>query len=150
MRRVLRWGAGLIVGMALAVQLVPYGRAHTNPPRRAEPQWDSPETRALAVRACYTCHSNETTWPWYTSVAPVSWLTQWDVDSGRRKLNFSEWDRPQRDAHEAAETVGEGEMPPWYFAAGRPDARLTAPERRALAAGLERTMPPHRRVARDD
>jgi hypothetical protein len=101
------------------------------------------------VRACYTCHSNETVWPWYTSVAPLSWLTQWDVDTGRRKLNFSEWDRPQRDAHEAAETVREGEMPPWYFAAGRPEARLTPAERGALVAGLQRSLGTRRRASRE-
>ena len=61
----------VIVGF-LAIQLVPYGRTHTNPPVTAEPAWDSPQTRALAVRACFDCHSNETVWPWYTSIAPIS------------------------------------------------------------------------------
>jgi hypothetical protein len=65
----LAWGVigGLVLGL-LAIQLVPYGRDHTNPPVRREPAWDSPTTRALAVRACFDCHSNETHWPWYTHV----------------------------------------------------------------------------------
>src|SRR5215216_1353338 len=98
MRRLMRagWGAAMIVGVLFVVlQLVPYGRRHDNPPTTREPAWDDPTTRALAVRACFDCHSNETRWPWYSYVAPVSWLTQRDVDEGRRELNFSEWDRQQ-------------------------------------------------------
>jgi mono/diheme cytochrome c family protein len=124
----------------LGLQAVPYGRQHANPPARREPGWDSAETRALAVRACFDCHSNETTWPWYTSVAPISWLAQWDVDEGRRVLNFSEWDRPQREAPESAKTVRQGEMPPWFYVLPRPHARLSVAERDALVRGLEATF----------
>jgi hypothetical protein len=68
MLRILRWlGALPIVGV-LAIQLLPYGRRHTNPPVTQEPRWDQPRTRALAVRACFDCHSNETVWPWYSRV----------------------------------------------------------------------------------
>ena len=135
------WGlGGAIVVLLLAAQLVPYGRTHTNPPVRREPAWDSPATRALAVRVCFDCHSNETHWPWYTNVAPVSWLAQRDVDEGRRELNFSEWDRPQKEAHESAKTVREGSMPPWFYVLPRPHARLSAAERDRLIAGLEATF----------
>ncbi|MRR33844.1 hypothetical protein EG829_03970, partial [bacterium] len=61
------------------IQAVPYGRNHDNPPVVREPNWDSPETRGLAKRVCFDCHSNETVWPWYTWVAPVSWLVYRDV-----------------------------------------------------------------------
>src|SRR5687768_3027163 len=84
MRRMLRWLGVAIVGVLAAVQLVPYGRDHTNPPVRQEPAWDRPQTRALVARACFDCHSNETTWPWYSHIAPVSWLIQRDVVEGRR------------------------------------------------------------------
>jgi len=87
------------------IQLIPFGRQHTNPPVVREPAWDSPQTRALAKRACFNCHSNETTWPWYSSVAPVSWLTQRDVNGGRSHLNFSEWNKVQRHAGHAAEEI---------------------------------------------
>ena len=56
-----------------AAQLLPLGRTRPNGPVTGEPQWANPETRALAVRACYSCHSNEVEWPWYAKVAPVSW-----------------------------------------------------------------------------
>ncbi|HZP36396.1 MAG TPA: heme-binding domain-containing protein [Methylomirabilota bacterium] len=140
LRKILRWIGIALVVVLVAIQLVPYGRRHTNPPGRVEPPWDSPATRALAVRACYDCHSNETVWPWYSHVAPMSWLAQRDVEEGRRKLNFSEWDRPQKDAHESAKTVRNGEMPPWFYVPLHPDARLTAEETRALIAGLEATV----------
>jgi hypothetical protein len=140
MWRVVRWAGGVVVVVLLAIQLVPYGRDHANPPVTREPPWDRPETRALAVRACFDCHSNETHWPWYTHVAPISWLTQYDVDEGRRVLNYSEWDRGQREAHESAKSVRTGEMPPWFYMLPRPHARLAPAERTALIAGLEATF----------
>jgi len=148
--RILRWlGIALIVALVV-VQLVPYGRRHTNPPARVEPRWDAPATRTLAVRACYDCHSNETVWPWYSHVAPVSWLAQRDVDEGRRKLNFSEWDRPQKEARESAKTVRKGEMPPWFYVLIHPDARFTAAETQALIAGLGATLGTKGGKGRDD
>jgi mono/diheme cytochrome c family protein len=139
MRIVRPVGIALVVAL-VALQLVPYGRRHTNPPGHVEPAWDAPATRALAVRACYDCHSNETVWPWYSHVAPISWLAQYDVDEGRRKVNFSEWDRPQKEAHESAKTVRKAEMPPWFYVAIHPEARLTAEETQALIGGLEATL----------
>jgi hypothetical protein len=58
-----------VLGTLLAMQLVPYGRAHTNPPVTGEPTWDAPGTRALAKQACFDCHSNETEWPAYAHIA---------------------------------------------------------------------------------
>jgi hypothetical protein len=130
-------GLGLLV-LLVVIQVVPYGRSHTNPPVTAEPGWDVPETRELAVRACFDCHSNETAWPWYTNVAPV--LVQRDVDRGRAALNLSESARPAEEADEAAETVREGEMPPRPYTLIHPDARLTDGELQRLAAGLAATL----------
>ncbi|MGF1667691.1 MAG: heme-binding domain-containing protein [Acidimicrobiia bacterium] len=132
------FAAGLL--MLALIQLVPFGRDHTNPVVTAEPRWDSPVTRELAERACFDCHSNETEWPWYAGVAPVSWLVYRDVTEGRDSLNFSEWDRPQEEADEAAETVLEGEMPPRYFLPAHPEAVLSDEEITALAEGLARTI----------
>ncbi len=123
-----------------AIQLVPYGRDHTNPPVKREPAWDSPHTRELFFRACKDCHSNATIWPWYGGVAPFSWLVRSDVDEGRRKLNVSEWDRPGNRGDKAAGEVREGEMPPWYYRPLHPEGRLTAKQREELIAGLARTF----------
>lgn len=137
----LRWSVAVLVLM----QLVPYGRDHTNPPVREEPKWDSPRTRELFRRACFDCHSNETVWPWYSNVAPVSWMVQNDVDGGREHLNFSEWDRPQSRAREVAEEVLEGEMPPWFYLPLHPEAKLSDAEKRELVDGAEKTLGPQER-----
>ncbi len=126
-----------IVGLVVGLQLVPYGRNHSNPPVRQEPQWDSPETRKLAERACFDCHSNEVKWPWYSHVAPVSWLVQHDVDEGREYLNFSEFDRPQKEAKKAAEELEEGEMPPGIYTPMHPEAVLTPEEKAQLIRSFE-------------
>ena len=128
-----------LVGLFALAQLVPYGRSHTNPPVQAEPAWDSPQTRALAKRACFDCHSNLTTWPWYSNVAPVSWLVQRDVDSGRSALNFSEWNRPQ-ETDDIVEAVAGGGMPPWYYKIAHPKSRLSSAEGAKLARGLGATV----------
>jgi hypothetical protein len=73
-------------------------------------------------------------------VAPLSWLAQRDVVEGRRELNFSEWDRPQKVAHESAKTVRKGEMPPWFYLLPRPEARLSDVDRAELIRGLEATF----------
>lgn len=138
MRVATRWIGGGVVAVALGIQAIPYGHRHLNPPVRGEPPWDSPATRALAVRGCFDCHSNQTVWPWYASVAPASWLVQHDVDAGRKHLNFSEWDQPQRHAHHATEEVHDGGMPPWWY----PWDRLSRADRDALARGLASTIGP--------
>jgi hypothetical protein len=148
--RLARWAGGIVVLVLVVMQLVPYGRDHVNPPVTGEPPWDRPQTRALAVRACFDCHSNQTVWPWYTHVAPISWLTQRDVEEGRRALNYSEWDRGQREAHESAKTLRTGEMPPWFYMLPRPQARLTPSERATLIAGLEATFGTERARGRED
>jgi heme-binding protein len=142
-RRWPRWLAyALVAALVLfgLAQLVPYGRDHANPRAGAEPRWDSPLTRALAADACFDCHSDLTKWPWYSKVAPVSWLIQRDVESGREELNFTQWLRAQDGAGDAVEVTRSGSMPPWYYKAMHPNARLTSAERTRLADGLERTL----------
>lgn len=137
--RLLRAAGPVVLLGALIIQLVPYG-ATANPAARSEPAWNAPRTRELAVRACFDCHSNETAWPWYSRVAPLSWLVRRDVDKGRAKLNLSEWGLRRQEAGEAAETVAEGEMPMAVYSLLHAEARLTAAERRELVAGLTATL----------
>jgi mono/diheme cytochrome c family protein len=119
---------------------VPYGRPHVNPPTVSEPTWDAPATRALAKQACFDCHSNETEWPAYARVAPVSWLVQHDVAEGRAVLNFSEWQTPQEKSADAAEELLEGEMPPAMYRLMHAHARLNDADRDRLARGLAKTL----------
>jgi hypothetical protein len=130
-----------LAALFLVIQIVPYGRDHENPPVTQEVKWDSARTRELAVGACYDCHSNLTEWPWYSNVAPVSWLVYSDVQEGREKLNFSEWDRPQgEEGDEASEAVREGSMPPLQYKPLHPAGRLSDAEREELARGIEQTL----------
>jgi hypothetical protein len=139
-QRWLLWGGISAFALLVLAQAVPYGRNHTNPPVTKEPAWDSPRTRALAVRACYDCHSNETKWLWYSNIAPVSWLVQRDVDSGRSALNFSEWDKPQDvSAGDIAEAI-RGGMPPWFYTLIHRNAALNATEKNQLISGLNATF----------
>ncbi|MFQ3631160.1 heme-binding domain-containing protein [Roseiflexus sp.] len=131
--------AGLML-LVLLMQLIPYGREHTNPPVIAEPAWDSPQTRALFFRACADCHSNETTWPWYSNIAPASWLITRDVTQGRAEFNVSEWGRPDNDGDDAAKLVQNGEMPPWFYLPLHPEANLSPVERQQLINGLLATF----------
>ena len=139
-QRAIRFAVFALAVGILLIQFVPYGRNHTNPPVTQAPRWDNPRTEELASRACLDCHSNETRWPWYSSVAPVSWRIQSHVDEGREKLNLSQMDRPQEDAHEAAEAVSSGKMPPRDYLLAHPEARLTPAERAEFAQGLAATL----------
>jgi mono/diheme cytochrome c family protein len=128
---------GIIVFAAVAIQFIPYGKDYTNPSVVAEPGWDHPRTRELFFRACGDCHSNETRWPWYGRIAPVSWLVRHDVDEGREHFNVSVWGIQNRNKGDgAAKEVREGEMPPWFYAIPHPEARLSREERAELIKGL--------------
>ena len=139
-----RLATSALVALALIgvlIQGIPYGWDRTNPPVTGEPSWDSARTRELTVRACFDCHSNEVVYPWYSQVAPVSWAVALHVEQGRAAVNYSEWDRPQRDADASAKTVIKGEMPPSYYALlTHADARLTDAELEQLIRGLEATF----------
>ena len=121
--------AALVVSQAIRID-------RSNPPVQAELSANA-EVAAILRRACYNCHSNETLWPWYTNIAPVSWLAGSDVYSGRRLLNFSSWEAYDRNLQseklkEIAETVAGGEMPPWYYTLVHSEARLDAKEREQI------------------
>ena len=130
----------VLVALAFLIQLVPYGRDHSNPPVIAEPDWDTPRTRELFFAACKDCHSHETVWPWYASVAPVSWLLAHDVEEGRSEFNVSRWGQGKQEADEAAEMLREEEMPPWFYLPTHPEARLSEAERDELLRGLVATF----------
>jgi hypothetical protein len=120
--------------LLVAAQLVPV--THTNPPVTADVAAPA-DVAPLLRRACYACHSNETVWPWYAHVAPVSWLLAHDVGEGREEVDFSTWDAysPGRRAKKLERSVQEiagGDMPPWYYVLVHPEARLDARQRDVL------------------
>jgi hypothetical protein len=135
MRSASRWaGFGLAIFL-LGAQLVPVDRAN---PVASGPLAGLPGPLEQTLRhACYDCHSRETVWPWYSRLAPVSWLVAHDVVEGREHLDFSIWTtlRPARQTKLLAkivEEVREGEMPPHLYALMHPQARLDDGARAAL------------------
>ncbi len=143
MKRFLTRLLWFLVAVLVVIQFVPFRQARTNPPVRRGPDWDAPRTEELARRACFDCHSNETRWPWYSALAPMRWRIVEHVEEGRAHLNFSEFDEPQPDAHEAAELTAEGVMPLGDYLRMHPEAQLTEGERSELVNGLARTLGEH-------
>lgn len=125
-----------MLGLFVLLQLVPYGWQHSNPPVVADAPWPDAASAQIARTSCYACHSNETDWPIYSYVAPMSWLVRADVDDGRHELNFSDWD--DGDADDAIEAILDGEMPLGRYTMIHRDAALTGAERDALVGALRR------------
>lgn len=126
---------------AVAIQFIPYGKDHTNPPIISEPTWNSPQTKELFNNACADCHSHQTKYPWYSDVAPISWLLARDIQEGREHFNVSAWGAQKKnEGKEAAKEVREGEMPPWFYLPAHPEAKLSDTEKNELSTGLERTF----------
>ena len=121
----------LIVVLLLAIQFIPVDR--TNPPVKAE--IDAPaNVKAIFKKACYDCHSNETVWPWYSYIAPVSWLIADDVEEGRDHLNFSGWENLSRqdkakEKDEIWEHIEKDEMPLGKYKFMHPEAKLSQKEK---------------------
>ena len=111
-------------------------------------QSNPPVTRDLAAppavqlalhHACYDCHSNETSWPWFAELAPVSWLVHYDVTRGRKHLNFSTWDAYTSDPgtqlqklKNIQKAMTADDMPPWYYRLLHPDSGLSESQRDAV------------------
>lgn len=132
----------LVVVLAVGMQFFPPER--TNPPVNPASRFVSvaePPQQVAAVinRACRDCHTNETVWPAYSRVWPVSWLVAKDVREGRAKLNFSEWrgmtpETTQLRMGEVCSEVRKGEMPPSFYRPLHPEARLAKEDVQALCA----------------
>jgi len=138
-RKSLKISAVIFVAAFLVAQAFRIDK--TNPSVQSEIQAD-PAVQPLLRRACYNCHSNETVWPWYSNVAPASWLVASDVREGRSHVNFSEWGGYGSDvqSHKLADIAGEvrdGEMPLWYYTLAHPEARLSPAERSRIQGWAE-------------
>ncbi len=125
-----------LVLLAVFIQLIPINRS--NPPITAELA-TTQELKDILVRSCYDCHSNETVWPWYSRVAPVSWLVAIDVYEGRGHLNFSTWgeysaEKQAKLRKEIRKTVSEGEMPPFQYLPAHPQAHLSERDKAVILA----------------
>ena len=133
----------VIVGalvLFLLIQLIPFGHNRTNPPVISEPNWSSPQARALVKEHCFQCHSNETNWTWYANIAPGSWLIAMDVVEGRDEFNFSDWKNNPEEFDEMAEVIQEGEMPPVQYWIFHPNSRMNDQQKQELINALESSL----------
>ncbi len=135
--RILLFG---VPALLIVIQFFPTSTPMTNPPVTGEPPWDSAETRRTFFSACGDCHSNETVYPWYSSVAPASWMIARDVAEGRKYFNVSEWDKNNRGGTKAAEEVRIGRMPIGPYLLLHPEANLNAAEKKIFIEGLINTF----------
>lgn len=129
----------VLVLAVLALQLVP-GPKRTNPPVESEPSWSS-QVGAIMRRACYDCHSNETRWPWYSQVAPLSWWLTQEVNLGRSRLNFSTWNRMRPPVRKLVleRSIARGlaeDMAPASYRMAHREASLTEEDRLVLQEWL--------------
>ena len=140
MRRILKWVVIVLVVAFIAIQL--------RRPVRSNPPVDesqtifarsqmAPEAAAILNRSCVDCHSNKTVWPWYSHVAPVSWLLADDVSTGRQMMNLSEWgrldpDRQGKKLRQMCDEVSDGVMPLWFYKPLHPASKLSPAEVKTL------------------
>lgn len=135
----MRRSVKVLIGVAVllvGIQLIRF--EHTNPPITGEIQAPD-DVKAVLKRACWDCHSNQVVYPWYSHVAPVSWLVHRDVVDGRRHVNFSEWaqvpaDKKERKQKRCGKEASEGEMPPWFYLPMHADAKLSEADQKLLDA----------------
>lgn len=139
-----KWVLGILGVLLMAfigIQFIPMDHVVANPAVVREPLWDSPETRALVKRACFDCHSNETEWPWYARVQPMTMLLEQDIRAGRSLMNFSDWkDVTFINADLIEKKLRSGEMPLPKYVLMHPEAKLSDAEIDALVTGLARTF----------
>jgi hypothetical protein len=141
-KKVLKYGAGALAAALVVAQFVQPER--TNPPADPSASFEAVakpprEVAAVIGRACLDCHSNQTVWPWYSRISPVSWLIAGDVKEGRAKLNFSQWNfySPEMTRIKLGEICAEvkkGDMPPRYYVPLHPGTRVTPEEVSAICS----------------
>ena len=132
-----KWGPRLLGALAaifVGIQFVPV-EAMENPASQP-PLPEPPEVVAVLKRACYDCHSHEVRWPWYSRIAPVSWLVARDVVEGRKGINFSEWPDDEDDRafnrEQTWDSIESGDMPLWFYLPVHPEANLTEADKALL------------------
>lgn len=128
---------GIVTGLIIVVIVIQFVTVErTNPPVTGEINV-TPELKSVLQKSCYDCHSNETVWPWYSKVAPVSWLVSKDVVEGREELNFSEWDKytekkRAKKMKEIIEEIDNGDMPMTIYTFMHNNAVLTEKEKELI------------------
>ena len=136
MNKVVRAIVLCLVAIFVIIQFIPV--ANPRPPVTGDIVAPA-EVKQVLRQSCYDCHSNETVYPWYNRVAPVSWLLSNDVTGGRKAMNFSTWqqmtpDRQNRRRKGIWKEVSSGDMPPWFYLPLHPAAKVTDADKAILKA----------------
>ena len=131
--------------LLVVVQFVPRDAVRDNPPSTATIS-GPPAVVEILRHACFDCHSNETHWPFYSYVAPSSWLVVSDVVGARSRLNFSEWEDlrvgfQKRFTRKIVERIEAGEMPLWQYRAVHWGARISPEQLATLRAWRDELNP---------
>lgn len=147
MKKVLKIFGWAVLLFAL-IQLIPIDRS--NPPLEGKHNFvevmNTPiEIRQLLKTSCYDCHSNETVYPSYAYVAPISWSVKHHINKGRQHLNFSEWGTYNREMKEgmlknAIGDLEENRMPLAGYVAQHPEARLTKAQKKLLIDYFQKVL----------
>lgn len=142
----------LAAALFVVIQFLPLAPAKTNPPVDPARTFTAvmkppPAVSAILQRACVDCHSNETKWPWYADVAPVSWPVRRHVADGRKHLNLSEWLQPGEtsfsswsDLEDICTAVKEKTMPLAGYDWMHPEAKLTDADRQAICQWVDSAL----------
>jgi len=132
---------GAALALFVLIQFIPMGNVYGQDPILNEPPWDSAQTRALAKRACFDCHSNETEWPWYAKVQPMAFMISRDVEAGRALMNFSEWkEKTFITADLIEKMIRSDQMPLPRYLLAHPGAKLSDAEKETLIEGIRETL----------
>lgn len=143
MARMISYTVLFLLLVSVAIQFIP---ADISNPGITYDIPTTPRIKTVLKKACYDCHSNETVWPWYSKISPISWFVAGDVNEGRQELNYSEWDR--YDGEEKLEMIrdswkeiAENKMPPWIYVKMHPESALTIEERAVIYNWASQTYP---------
>ena len=140
LRKALKW---IVIVLGCVFVIVQFWRpARTNPPvdqlQTIHAQLQvTPQVAGMLDRSCQDCHSNTTRWPWYSNLAPVSWLVTDDVNHGRKEMNLSEWGSYDRDSQrkllrDMCEQVEDGAMPLGIYTPLHPGSKPSPEDVKAL------------------
>ena len=134
MGRISKYGFIILIIVLVGIQFIDVEK--TNPPVNSDIQ-APPEVKNILRIACYDCHSNETKWPFYSNIAPISWFISDDVKDGRSHLNFSNWEKLFTEKQDELmkkiwKEVNEDEMPMNSYTYLHPDAKLDLTQKNIL------------------
>jgi len=127
-----------LIALFVVIQFIPYNVPADIADKEGEPLKAPDNVASILKRSCYDCHSNHTKFPWYSSIAPVSWFTKHHVKEGREKMNFSKWnsyddEQKVKYLNKIPKAVENDKMPLPSYLIIHKDAKLSDEDKKALS-----------------